>query len=74
METDDIRSDLVKLFGENAPPVPRNKEEMSALSDQQKVAIEVTLPKFYQSVAGEPDKLPAAVSLRREKGTLEAVT
>ena len=67
---DDYRDKFVKLFGDDAPAVPKNREELMKLPTLMLCAIEASLPAFYQSVAGDVDKLPAAVSLRRDKGLL----
>ena len=70
MEPVDVCAEFVKLFGENAPAVPRNAAEVEGLTDMQKAALQHYLPAWYQSIAGKPESLPAAVASRRQKGTL----
>ena len=70
MEPVDVCAEFVKLFGEKAPAVPRNAAEVEGLTDMQKVALQHHMPIWYQSIAGKPETLPAAVASRRQKGTL----
>lgn len=70
MEPVDVCAEFIKLFGEQSPPVPRNAAEVEAISDMHKVALQKHMPVWYQSVAGKPESLPAAVASRRQKGTL----
>ena len=70
MEPVDVCAEFVKLFGEKAPAVPRNAAEVEGLTDMQKAALQHHMPIWYQSIAGRPESLPAAVASRRQKGTL----
>ena len=67
---EDIRRELVELFGESAPAMPRSKAEMEALPRSQQIMIAEKMPAFYQACAGTPETLPSAVALRRDGGQL----
>ena len=67
----DIREAFVALFGEDAPSVPTNKQELMALPMTQLATVEARLPEFYESLAAAPEGLPAAVSLRYSKRQLQ---
>ena len=62
---------FVALFGEDAPAVPTNKEQLMALGMTQLATVEARLPEFYESLAANPEALPAAVALRYSKGRLQ---
>ena len=62
---------FVALFGEDAPAVPTNKQELLALGMTQLATVEARLPEFYESLAANPEALPAAVALRYSKGQLQ---
>ena len=66
----DLRQAFVDLFGEDAPAIPQTREEFQRLNITQQQRVAQALPAFHQSLVGNPNSLPAAVSLRRERGEL----
>ena len=68
--TTEIRQELTALFGESAPAAPQTREALMNLPFEQRATIERALPEFYESLAARPDELPAAVSLRLDRGQL----
>ena len=67
----DIREAFVALFGEDAPAVPTDKQQLLQLPMTQLSVIEARLPEFYESLAAAPEGLPAAVALRYSRGELQ---